>query len=269
MFKSIDKTALQEIGPRFTLKLRWLRKGLPAVTSGGSVAVDPSKLVDDAEDAESDGEEEEGQLEESAKDKPTKGKGKEKASAGGNDEDDEEEEEGDEEEEDDDDDDEEGGDEDGKGKDGERVIPPLNKQGEFEWKWKVRLRLPRFPFYPPDRSWFPIFEVLTMPRPPFVSCSRSSRCPGVLSSSRLPDLPFALCLYRLRPSPSSLSSLGPCHRHLPSSILHSLRCVALTFRLISPVACTLSSTLMRASALSPVCLSGLLYTKPNQRERSR
>ena len=30
-FKSTEKTALQEIGPRFTLKLRWLKKGLPSV----------------------------------------------------------------------------------------------------------------------------------------------------------------------------------------------------------------------------------------------
>ena len=31
-FRSTEKVALQEIGPRFTLKLRSLRKGLPAVT---------------------------------------------------------------------------------------------------------------------------------------------------------------------------------------------------------------------------------------------
>lgn len=29
-FRSTEKVALQEIGPRFTLKLRWLKKGLPA-----------------------------------------------------------------------------------------------------------------------------------------------------------------------------------------------------------------------------------------------
>jgi ribosome production factor 1 len=33
MFASVEKARLQEIGPRFTLKLRWLRKGLPAVTA--------------------------------------------------------------------------------------------------------------------------------------------------------------------------------------------------------------------------------------------
>ena len=30
-FRSPEKVALQEIGPRFTLKLRWLKKGIPAV----------------------------------------------------------------------------------------------------------------------------------------------------------------------------------------------------------------------------------------------
>ncbi|TIB09486.1 hypothetical protein E3P92_03459 [Wallemia ichthyophaga] len=30
-FKSTEKTALQEIGPRFTLKLRWMKRGLPGV----------------------------------------------------------------------------------------------------------------------------------------------------------------------------------------------------------------------------------------------
>lgn len=30
-FKSTEKTALQEIGPRFTLKLRWMKRGLPSV----------------------------------------------------------------------------------------------------------------------------------------------------------------------------------------------------------------------------------------------
>ena len=34
-FRSEEKVALQEIGPRFTLKLRSLRKGLPAVRNFG------------------------------------------------------------------------------------------------------------------------------------------------------------------------------------------------------------------------------------------
>jgi hypothetical protein len=34
-FRSEEKVALQEIGPRFTLKLRWLKKGIPAVRTPG------------------------------------------------------------------------------------------------------------------------------------------------------------------------------------------------------------------------------------------
>ncbi|TFK74973.1 Brix-domain-containing protein [Pluteus cervinus] len=34
-FRSTEKVALQEIGPRFTLKLRWLKKGIPAVQNFG------------------------------------------------------------------------------------------------------------------------------------------------------------------------------------------------------------------------------------------
>ena len=35
-FRSLEKAALQEIGPRFTLKLRWLKKGAPAVKDLGA-----------------------------------------------------------------------------------------------------------------------------------------------------------------------------------------------------------------------------------------
>jgi ribosome production factor 1 len=34
-FRSEEKVALQEIGPRFTLKLRWLKKGIPAAQNFG------------------------------------------------------------------------------------------------------------------------------------------------------------------------------------------------------------------------------------------
>lgn len=37
-FRSTEKTALQEIGPRFTLKLRWMKKGIPAVYALGQPA---------------------------------------------------------------------------------------------------------------------------------------------------------------------------------------------------------------------------------------
>ena len=41
-FRSPEKVALQEIGPRFTLKLRYLKKGLPAVRNLGA----PSKPLE-------------------------------------------------------------------------------------------------------------------------------------------------------------------------------------------------------------------------------
>jgi ribosome production factor 1 len=41
-FRSTEKVALQEIGPRFTLKLRWLKKGIPAVFNYGE---EPEPLV--------------------------------------------------------------------------------------------------------------------------------------------------------------------------------------------------------------------------------
>ncbi|KAI0819674.1 Brix-domain-containing protein [Trametes gibbosa] len=48
-FRSTEKVALQEIGPRFTLKLRYLKKGLPAVKNLGA----PSKHLEfDAEEKE-------------------------------------------------------------------------------------------------------------------------------------------------------------------------------------------------------------------------
>nr|ASF90190.1 hypothetical protein SPAR05813 [Bartheletia paradoxa] len=49
MFKNTERTALQEIGPRFTLKLRWLKKGTPAVGTAGAVA---KKLMTAAEEDE-------------------------------------------------------------------------------------------------------------------------------------------------------------------------------------------------------------------------
>jgi ribosome production factor 1 len=49
MFKSAEKTALQEIGPRFTLKLRYIKKGIPAVHQLGAA---PPPLEFDNEDAD-------------------------------------------------------------------------------------------------------------------------------------------------------------------------------------------------------------------------
>ena len=51
-FRSPEKVALQEIGPRFTLKLRYIKKGLPAVKNLGA----PSKPLefDAGEDEEAE-----------------------------------------------------------------------------------------------------------------------------------------------------------------------------------------------------------------------
>lgn len=48
MFPSATSAKLQEIGPRFTLKLRWLRKGLPSVTAPdghASIGGDPADEI--------------------------------------------------------------------------------------------------------------------------------------------------------------------------------------------------------------------------------
>ncbi|KAJ7498542.1 anticodon-binding protein [Mycena latifolia] len=58
-FRSPEKVALQEIGPRFTLKLRSLRKGIPAVQRFGD---DPKPLVFEVDSKE----EEEGTLEDAS-----------------------------------------------------------------------------------------------------------------------------------------------------------------------------------------------------------
>ena len=63
-FRSTEKAALQEIGPRFTLKLRSLRAGLPAVKEFG----EPSTKLefDEFDDVAADG----GHLERKDSDKP-------------------------------------------------------------------------------------------------------------------------------------------------------------------------------------------------------
>ncbi|KAF8825856.1 hypothetical protein HHX47_DHR6000746 [Lentinula edodes] len=53
-FKSPEKVALQEIGPRFTLKLRSLRKGIPAVFN---LAEEPKGLEFDVDESKSSAEE--------------------------------------------------------------------------------------------------------------------------------------------------------------------------------------------------------------------
>jgi ribosome production factor 1 len=66
-FRSTEKVALQEIGPRFTLKLRWLKKGIPAVFRYGE---EPEPLVIDSHSAVA--EESEDQTHQTSAEKPKK-----------------------------------------------------------------------------------------------------------------------------------------------------------------------------------------------------
>jgi hypothetical protein len=50
-FRSPEKVALQEIGPRFTLKLRWLKKNIPAVQNFGE---QPQPLAFDSDPTETE-----------------------------------------------------------------------------------------------------------------------------------------------------------------------------------------------------------------------
>lgn len=106
MFASPTQAKLQEIGPRFTLKLRWLRKGLPSVTApDGRIANggDPNEglAADDAEVARQEKMDEDEAMGEMGK-APS-------AAAAVQD---------------------------------QPVIPPLDQEQEYEWKWKVS---PSFP----------------------------------------------------------------------------------------------------------------------------
>ena len=102
MFASPTSARLQEIGPRFTLKLRWLRKGLPAVTAGdGQVprGGDP-EVVDEEEVSRQEKKDEDEAMEEMGA-----GLGGQKKRV----------------------------------QNQEPVIPPLDEEQEYEWKWKVGL----------------------------------------------------------------------------------------------------------------------------------
>jgi ribosome production factor 1 len=100
---------LQEIGPRFTLKLRWLRKGLPAVTAvdgripGGG---DADNQTDDDEEAER----QEKMDEDEAMGEIGKVLGKSKTPA-------------------------------------ELGIPALDEEQEYEWKWKPKMEVSRRTFF--------------------------------------------------------------------------------------------------------------------------
>lgn len=118
MFASATSARLQEIGPRFTLKLRWLRKGLPAVTAGdGSI---PRGGDADDVDGESGDEGEMNRQEQMDEDEAMEEMGQGKAApapksvpvdAG--------------------------------------AVASLDEEQEYEWKWKVRIvsGLPSSRFY--------------------------------------------------------------------------------------------------------------------------
>lgn len=51
-FRSPEKVALQEIGPRFTLKLKWMKKGIPAVYNYGEQPQPEISQVAEAADSQ-------------------------------------------------------------------------------------------------------------------------------------------------------------------------------------------------------------------------
>jgi hypothetical protein len=71
-FRSEEKVALQEIGPRFTLKLRWLKKNIPAVYNYGESAAPLIIEKDEGEDDPVEGSEnkEEGEEGKQPKERP-------------------------------------------------------------------------------------------------------------------------------------------------------------------------------------------------------
>lgn len=105
MFSSATSAKLQEIGPRFTLKLRWLRKGLPSVTAPdghASIGGDPADEIYGAtvgpsseEIAQDELDEEKEALKEIGQ--PAKKKNVHEGTE----------------------------------------VPPLDEEQEYEWKWKV------------------------------------------------------------------------------------------------------------------------------------
>jgi ribosome production factor 1 len=60
-FRSTEKAALQEIGPRFTLKLRWLKKGLPSVGGAFGFGEHPPTLEVDVGNEDHKGEDIDGE----------------------------------------------------------------------------------------------------------------------------------------------------------------------------------------------------------------
>lgn len=70
-FRSEEKVSLQEIGPRFTLKLRWIKKNIPAVYNLGE---SPAALTIEKDDEEDAPVEESENKEEASEEQPTRTK---------------------------------------------------------------------------------------------------------------------------------------------------------------------------------------------------
>ncbi|KAF6761515.1 anticodon-binding protein [Ephemerocybe angulata] len=70
-FRSEEKVSLQEIGPRFTLKLRWIKKNIPAVYNLGE---SPAALTIEKDDEEDAPVEESENKEEASEEQPTRKK---------------------------------------------------------------------------------------------------------------------------------------------------------------------------------------------------
>jgi ribosome production factor 1 len=104
-FASATQAKLQEIGPRFTLKLRWLRKGLPAVRAADG-SVPRGGDVEEADDDDDEAEQQERMDEDAALEEMGKGIKPPKVKNGGV---------------------------------ADMGIPPLDEEQEYEWKWKVCL----------------------------------------------------------------------------------------------------------------------------------
>ncbi|CAK9787081.1 Brix-domain-containing protein [Cutaneotrichosporon oleaginosum] len=109
-FTSPTSAKLQEIGPRFTLKLRWLRKGLPSVRAGdgrmptgGDKSADDEFVIDDDEET----------AEQERKDE-------EEAAAAMNN---------------------------GEATPSGQPIPALDEEQEYEWKWKPKMEVSRRTFF--------------------------------------------------------------------------------------------------------------------------
>ncbi|EKC99702.1 hypothetical protein A1Q2_06012 [Trichosporon asahii var. asahii CBS 8904] len=111
-FASPTEAKLQEIGPRFTLKLRWMRKGLPGVkaadgrmAAGGDKGGDTEFAVDDSDDEDVAQQEKDDEAEAAA----AMARGEITPSG--------------------------------------QPIPALDEEQEYEWKWKPKMEVSRRTFF--------------------------------------------------------------------------------------------------------------------------